>query len=248
MKRYVVGDIHGAHKALLQCLKEVKFDYEKDELVCLGDVADGWPGAPQCVEELRKIKNLIYIMGNHDFWLMEWLDHGATPTIWTEQGGLATLDAYREKNELIIDHKNFFDDANYYFIDEDNRIFVHGGFQRGLKLSSQTPEMFMWDRSLATKAVHGSASGFTVHEFKEVFLGHTTVNSFNIKPKAQNNPIFGGNVILLDTGAGWEGRLTIMDIVTKEYWQSDIVSDLYPEFASRSGKRAIWERLYNGKL
>ena len=33
---------------------------------------------------------------------------------------------------------------------------------------------------------------------------------------------------MIDTGAGWEGRLTIMDIETKQFWQSDLVTDLYP--------------------
>jgi len=32
----------------------------------------------------------------------------------------------------------------------------------------------------------------------------------------------------LDTGAGWSGKLTIMmDIDTKEYWQSELSKDLY---------------------
>jgi len=33
----------------------------------------------------------------------------------------------------------------------------------------------------------------------------------------------------LDTGAGMSGKLTVMDIDTKEYWQSDLVTELYPE-------------------
>ena len=31
----------------------------------------------------------------------------------------------------------------------------------------------------------------------------------------------------LDTGAGWGGKLTIMDANTEEYWQSDSGDDLY---------------------
>ena len=65
-RRFVVGDIHGAHKALVQCLKRSNFNYEEDELICLGDVADGWTEVPELFDELLKIKKLIYIMGNHD--------------------------------------------------------------------------------------------------------------------------------------------------------------------------------------
>jgi len=40
-KRYVIGDIHGAYKALIQVLNKVGFDYDNDELIGLGDVCDG---------------------------------------------------------------------------------------------------------------------------------------------------------------------------------------------------------------
>lgn len=36
------------------------------------------------------------------------------------------------------------------------------------------------------------------------------------------------NVWNLDTGSGFSGKLTIMDIDTKEFWQSDFVRELYP--------------------
>ena len=32
----------------------------------------------------------------------------------------------------------------------------------------------------------------------------------------------------VDTGAAFKGPLTIMDIDTKEYWQSDLLPELYP--------------------
>jgi serine/threonine protein phosphatase 1 len=37
----------------------------------------------------------------------------------------------------------------------------------------------------------------------------------------------------LDTGGGWEGKLTIMDLDTREFWQSDFVYTLYPEEKGR---------------
>ena len=66
MKRYVLGDIHGNFKALKQVLKRSKFDYEKDELIIIGDVVDGYSCSFEVVEELLKIKNKVFILGNHD--------------------------------------------------------------------------------------------------------------------------------------------------------------------------------------
>lgn len=234
MKTFVMGDIHGAHRAMLQCFERSGFDYEKDELIMLGDVADGWPEVPECIEELLKIKNMIYIMGNHDVWLDKWFKMGESPIEWTEQGGQASKDAYIEHGDLMIKHFGFFDKANRYYVDDDNRVFTHGGFHRGINLASQSNETFTWNRSLAEKAVSGWGNPyFKIHEFKEVYLGHTTVNSFSSKRVPRNKPFISGNMILMDTGAGMEGVLTIMDVETKEYWQSDLVHTLYPNHKGR---------------
>ena len=37
----------------------------------------------------------------------------------------------------------------------------------------------------------------------------------------------------LDTGGGWFGKVSIMDVKTKEFWQSDNGRTLYPEFTGR---------------
>jgi len=42
----VIGDIHGAYKALVQCLERSGFDKEKDTLITIGDVCDGWHETP----------------------------------------------------------------------------------------------------------------------------------------------------------------------------------------------------------
>jgi len=235
-KTFVIGDIHGASKALDQCLERSGFDKENDELIVLGDIVDGWPETPEVIETLMGIKNMRFIMGNHDWWAYEWLEMGSIHQMWDVQGGQATIDAYvHRKPELMTKHRDeFFKNPEYYYIDKNNRMFCHGGFQRRIKLSAQLPQMFMWDRSLAEKAVSGAKSGFKVDEFKEVYLGHTTVNSFSEKLVPRNKPFWGGNVCLMDTGAGWEGVLTIMDIDSKEFWQSDLCTELYPDHRGRN--------------
>ena len=41
------------------------------------------------------------------------------------------------------------------------------------------------------------------------------------------------NIWNLDTGAGWDGKLTMMDVNTGEYWQSDRITELYPNEQGR---------------
>lgn len=87
-----MGDIHGAYKALLQCLERSGFDKENDTLIQLGDIADGWSEVYECVEELLSIKNLISIRGNHDMWFKKYLETGVHP-VRGAQGSQVSIDS-----------------------------------------------------------------------------------------------------------------------------------------------------------
>jgi len=68
-----------------------------------------------------------------------------------------------------------------------------------------------------------------IENFKEVFIGHTTTECWK-----QTVPMHAANIWNLDTGAGMYGKLTIMDVDTKEFWQSDKGNELYPEYRGRN--------------
>lgn len=222
---FTMGDCHGAHKAVKQCLERSKFNYDKDTLIMLGDIVDGWPETPECVDEFLKIKNFIGICGNHDMWARDWLKMGARPLNWTQQGGQATIDAYIRTGQML-DHVDFFNKLHNYYIDDENRLFVHGGLLKNVPLREHTLGDLAWDRSLFSRAM--SSKLFKGDDrFKEIFIGHTTTEKFSLEP------IHRGNVWMLDQGAGWGGVLTLMDVNTKEIFQSDIVKELYPNVKGR---------------
>lgn len=54
MKTFIIGDIHGGNKALEQVLERSGFNREKDTLISLGDIADGWSETSECVEKTIK--------------------------------------------------------------------------------------------------------------------------------------------------------------------------------------------------
>jgi len=116
MRTFVIGDIHGAHIALKQVFERAQFDFENDTLIALGDVADGWTDIAECFEELFKVKNLIYIRGNHDQWLKDYFLHGERPRVWTMQGGQNTLASYEKHQELIESHKAFLKKSVFYYV------------------------------------------------------------------------------------------------------------------------------------
>ena len=252
MATYVLGDIHGAYKALIQCLERSNFNYEEDTLIQLGDVADGWDEVYECVEELLKIKNLIAIKGNHDDWFNDFLLYGKQGVQW-QQGGIGTLKSYckyTDKNyygthagyitdmldtDISVNHHNFFRNQKLYHIDDQNRMFVHGGFNRHhliIDIEKQEPSQFYWDRDLWMSALSHKEikREFKIKDnFKEIFIGHTTTMNWNT-----DKPIKAVNIWNLDTGAGFKGKLTIMNVDTKEYFQSDGVTTLYTNQKGRN--------------
>lgn len=235
MKRFVVGDIHGGHKALVQCLKRSEFDPAKDLLISLGDICDGWPEVNKVMDELLRVKNLKIILGNHDEWTLRWMKDGWMEDIWTSQGGSGTMGSYQhDRTSVPESHKNLLKSA-VLFMEIDNKLFVHGGIKPGLEMTKQDPELLMWDRDLLNDAVRTSKK-MPEHRYgkwDDIFVGHTTTEVYKTL-----KPVHACNVWALDTGGGWSGKLTIMDIDSHEYWQSDLVPDLYPHIQARRAAKA----------
>lgn len=273
MRTLTVGDTHGALKALIQALERAKYKPLEDRLILLGDYVDGYSESSELIEYLINLKlesekscihpdMFISLLGNHDKWCKDWLNMGQTPLIWTQQGGQATIESYIRTGYLTKEsHREFFNKCLPYYIDEENRGFVHGGFtsRKGLGHEPYVSNYY-WDRDLWTLALmtegrfheepnlvkDGMPSSKRFERHKEIYIGHTSVNNWNIKPhyiesKDPNQPKQGQiivpmnrcNVWNLDTGCGFSGKLTAIDIDTKEYFQSDLVKELYPNELGR---------------
>ena len=223
-RTFVIGDIHGAYRALRQCMEKAQFDYSNDRLICLGDVADGWPDTKQSIDELLRINNLIYVLGNHDWWTLRWMTSGVAENIWYQQGGKATVESY--SGGVPDEHIALLSGARDYYLEGD-KLFVHAGIDPLAPVEKQSQNIFLWDRTLASCALnlyqHGEERKLT--PFEEVYVGHT--------PIAYPHPINASGVWLMDTGAGWSGVLSMMNIHTKEMFISDPVPDLYPGIEGR---------------
>ncbi|MEJ1236968.1 metallophosphoesterase [Chryseolinea sp. T2] len=218
-KLFVLGDIHGAYRALRQCLERSSFDNENDHLVFLGDVCDGWPETRESIDELMRIKHLTCLLGNHDTMSLPWMKRKEIQSSWVNQGGEATMKSYADG--VPGSHIAFIESALPYYVLSE-RCFVHAGYDPDRPLAFQDIETFTWERSLARRALeayHTRATG-NLTPFAETYVGHT--------PIPFGKPVLGGGVWLMDTGAGWSGVLSMMNVETKELFQSDAVPSLYP--------------------
>ncbi|WP_378176776.1 metallophosphoesterase family protein [Aquimarina sp. SS2-1] len=244
MRTLVIGDIHGGYKALLQVLERARVTTE-DKLIFLGDYVDGWSESAETIQkliELSKSNPCIFIRGNHDLWCGLWLDKGATNPVWLAHGGKETMNSYIQSGLLAQeDHKEFFKQLQNYYIDSGNRLFVHAGFTSMHGVGKEEYESnYYWDRTLweaalladkvANETLEDSlTSPKRFNHYKEIYIGHTPTTNYK-----RDTPIKAHNLWNIDTGAAFKGKLTILDINTKEFWQSDALPFLYPNERGRN--------------
>jgi serine/threonine protein phosphatase 1 len=240
-KTFVIGDIHGGLNALKQVLERAAVGPE-DTLVFLGDYVDGWSESAQTIRyiiNLSKKQHCVFIKGNHDEWCEAWLKSEKLDKTWLLSGGKATIKSYagvdaRERME----HLQFLESLKFYTVDEKNRLFIHAGFtsMHGPQAEFHSSN-YRWDRTLWEMAI---TIDKTIEKdsvlypqrlklFSEIFIGHTPTLRYKV-----SIPMQGANVWNIDTGAAFTGRLSIMDIDSKEFWQSDTVQTLYPGETGRN--------------
>lgn len=215
---YVVGDIHG-RADLLRILHEAIRDDAADApsrrvIVYLGDYVDRGGESSAVLEMLASGPpegfEAVHLLGNHEAWLLDFLDDPDQGAGWIMNGGGATLLSYgidaagisfqRDRlakaradlrSRLPPSHLAFLESLKLSHVEGDY-LFVHAGVRPGLPLDRQSADDLVWirDEFLFSDADHG----------KVVVHGHTIVD----EPEVLDNRIG------IDTGAFATGRLTCL--------------------------------------
>lgn len=233
-KTLVIGDIHGSLKALKQILTEACEKYSNATYIFLGDLVDGWSESAQTIQfliEFSKMNTCIFIRGNHDEWCYDWLKNKKSNPIWLQHGGKSTVKSYEETINKEA-HVLFFEEMKDYYIDSENRLFIHAGFtsMHG-PLKETYRSNYSWDRTLWETAValdsrmslKSKCYPNRLKLFKEIYIGHTPTTELD-----SIEPINKANVWNIDTAAAFKGKLTLLDVETKDFIQSDFVYKIYP--------------------
>jgi serine/threonine protein phosphatase 1 len=241
VKTFVIGDIHSGLKALEQVLERAHVSTD-DLLIFLGDYVDSWSDAVATVDfllNLSKTHQCLFLKGNHDELCYDWLCTGVANPNWLAHGGQATLMSYEKASEVTIEaHKSFYESLQLYHLDGQNRLYLHAGFTnlKGVE-HEYFDKMFYWDRTLWELALslHPGMNPDENHyperlkNYHEIFIGHTPVTRIGL-----TNPQQRANVWNVDTGAAFKGPLTVMDVDSKKFWQSDPVHTFYPNEKGRN--------------
>ncbi|WP_340153275.1 metallophosphoesterase family protein [uncultured Marivirga sp.] len=232
MRTLVIGDIHGNYQSLKAVLLKANFDIDNDRLIFLGDYIDGFEQSVEVVEHLIDINENssfenIFIMGNHDSWMIEALNEGLEQfrnhefieskySSWLRNDGWSTYLSYLKlSDDEILKHKSKFYDLLKYFHIIGKKLYVHAGFDPdvGFRITkNQNQQEFLWNRSLfeSAYAKWSQRKGridkrfdLANVEFDTIYIGHTPTVKFGI-----TEPVKMGNVLNLDQGCKINGRLT----------------------------------------
>ncbi len=238
MRTLVIGDIHGGLHGLHQVLERAEVT-TNDQLIFLGDYVDGWSQSPEVIDlliELDQKQQCTFIKGNHDQLFLDWLlgrKENFDETVWYKHGGEATVTAYENIGTAKREkHIAFLKSLKNYYLDDQYRLFIHAGFTNMNGVDFEYfDKLFYWDRTLWETAVALDTNLQTTDScypkrftlYPEIYIGHTPVTKVGSTIPLQKACVWN-----IDTGAGFKGALTIMDIDTKNYWQSEPLPNLYP--------------------
>ena len=239
-KTYVVGDIHGGVKALKDLLEQVPYTAQ-DLFVFLGDYVDGWNDALDTLRFLMAFKAkqpAVFLWGNHDELLYNYLIKKQAPKLWLEHGGAVTKSSFDGLlKEEITPFIAFLESLDHYYIDQDNSLYVHAGFTNMHGPANEFYQhLVAWDRTLwelacatHTKANSDLFKPTRLDLFNEIYIGHTPVTRIG-----KTTPTRRRNVWNIDTGAAFKGPLTILEVQSKAFWQSQPVYSYYPNEKGRN--------------
>jgi len=241
MRTFAIGDIHGGLKAVIQLLEKLNVTKD-DTLIFLGDYVDGWSQSAQVIEyliEFSKSHRCIFVKGNHDIWCEDWLRTNNADPVWLLHGGKGTVESYNSMLETKKKaHLTFFLQMKPYYIDSKNRLFIHAGFTSMHGVERENfKDNFYYDRTLWEMAVtmdktiteDSNKYPDRLKHYKEIYIGHTPTIRYN-----SPTPINCVNVWNVDTGAAFTGKLSAIDVDTKQVYQTDVLQTLYPNEKGRN--------------
>lgn len=216
---YAIGDIHGESAKLDRLHAAIRADAvrrtgARKVAVYVGDYIDRGPDASGVVDRLIEDTlpgfERVFLMGNHEEFLLHFLTVADTWAGWFANGGGATLESYdvdaRGPGALFLNpatlqvelrarlpeaHRAFMESLDLYHIEGDY-LFVHAGIRPGRPIERQSPADLLWirDAFLRSDDDHGHV---VVH-------GHTPSEA----PENLRNRIG------IDTGAVYGGKLTAL--------------------------------------
>lgn len=219
---YAIGDIHGRLDLLRSLIDKIREDIAATQLASerapvvlfLGDYVDRGPASRDVISEIIALQKdptlkVVAIRGNHDQYVLDFLENPAIGPAWLDYGGGVTLASYgvippgnrtntaawEDASKLLgecmpPEHLEFLK-STILVATFGSYVFVHAGVRPNVPLESQDPADLMSIRRQFLKAKDPLPG-------KVVVFGHTPFD----------RPSLRSGKLPLDTGAYATGILT----------------------------------------
>ncbi len=203
-----IGDIHGHAKALRGILSQIR-PKKLDTIVTLGDCVNRGPESRLVLDhlmDLRRICHVVSILGNHDDVMLDSRNDPNAFNRWMHMGGKETIHSY--SSPLVPEEIRYVQDKHWEllagfvpFYETDNFIFTHANYCWYRPMDQQEGRDLRW-LSLDESQPKPHVSG------KTVIMGHTPGPVRDV-----------GHYRCIDTGCGFGGLLTAMEVHSGHCWQ-----------------------------
>jgi serine/threonine protein phosphatase 1 len=100
---FVIGDLHGSFSILENLTKNVKFNYETDRMISVGDIVDRGPDSPKCLALLRE-PWFHSVLGNHEQMMIGKFADNYIGNYWYGNGGSWGIEAVNTYNAIYVKH------------------------------------------------------------------------------------------------------------------------------------------------
>ena len=212
-KVFAVGDIHGCYRKLVSLMERLPLDAATDFLIFLGDYINRGPESREVIEYLlevgRKVQNTVFLMGNHEYALLEYYRTGNLDylrmlrTMCVEE----TLTSYSNSavhslgdlSFLPREHIRFLESLRLYFRLE-GYLFIHAGTIPGEDIDRCPPDRLLTVREIF---LHNEKASDEITVF-----GHTPFET----------PLVTRNKIGIDTGAAHGNLLTAVELPSMRFY------------------------------
>ena len=128
---FVIGDIHGEISKLKQLINQIRTIDKNCQFIFLGDYINKGEDSKAVLDYLVQLDNAIFLMGNHEYYYLKYLEDGSFREQVYKYGHETTfvdfdMDFTNMKEKLYTPYKTFFDNLKLYY--ETDKYFIsHAG-------------------------------------------------------------------------------------------------------------------------
>ncbi|MEJ5230511.1 metallophosphoesterase family protein [Pseudothermotoga sp. U03pept] len=204
-----MGDIHGCIESLESLIMKLPLS-GGDKLIFLGDYIDRGPDSRAVIDRLialSKDYECVFLRGNHEWMMLNYLLKGQDFDLWMMNGARATIRSYGDVRQIPPEHLEFLKNTVFYHV-EPGYLFVHAGVKPHVELENQDSFDLIWIREEFIYS-ENPLPGY------RVVFGHTPLHKVLISR----------DKIGIDTGCVYGGKLTCVRIDDERIFQTDCGGD-----------------------